>query len=230
MATTYTNSLDALNQNRENFDYFEIDLKFTNDGFLVCANDWESIFPDMEGKSPTLEQFLSLREIEPFERCTLESLASWLKLNRKKRIITDVKDDNIRALTKISENYPNLIDQFIPQIYYPSEYGPAKQLGYDKLIFTLYRYSGNANELLNALEHMDLFAVTLPKRLVKSHIAHLYKINIATYVHTVNNPDELLKYRCMGVTEFYTDWLPKNRYNPSLFECGFLTKKPRVNF
>lgn len=38
---TYTNSIDALNENAALYDLFEIDLAFTSDWELVCIHDWD---------------------------------------------------------------------------------------------------------------------------------------------------------------------------------------------
>ena len=45
---TYTNSLEALDQNYEaGFRAFEIDLSFTSDGELVCLHDWGRVLPEV---------------------------------------------------------------------------------------------------------------------------------------------------------------------------------------
>ncbi|MCK4824891.1 sulfatase-like hydrolase/transferase, partial [bacterium] len=59
---TYTNSLDALDQNIENgFLYFELDFSFTKDGRLVCIHDWKKSFRRSFGfwtkEKPTVEAF-----------------------------------------------------------------------------------------------------------------------------------------------------------------------------
>ena len=37
---TYTNSIDALELNKENYEFFELDFFLTDDGKIVCAHDW----------------------------------------------------------------------------------------------------------------------------------------------------------------------------------------------
>lgn len=74
----YTNSLEALNFNSSSYDYFELDFNFTSDDHLVCAHNWQQITPKPKGTAPTLAEFIALKDSEPFERCTIDSLAMWL--------------------------------------------------------------------------------------------------------------------------------------------------------
>ena len=65
-------------------------------------------------------------------------LADWLHAHPGATIVTDVKDDNLRALKKIAADYPDLIDRVIPQIYAFEEYEPVWNMGYRNIILTLY--------------------------------------------------------------------------------------------
>ena len=85
---TYTNSLDALDQNIKNgFVYFEIDFSLTKDDQLVCLHDWKQSFKrsfgfETRGKT-TLEGFeLLVKNKSEFKKCTLDSLSSWMKENQ----------------------------------------------------------------------------------------------------------------------------------------------------
>jgi lipoteichoic acid synthase len=69
----------------------------------------------------------------------LDDLARRMWRHPDARIVTDVKSDNVRVLRQIRERYGNLADRFIPQIYSPDELAPVRNLGYRRIIFTLYR-------------------------------------------------------------------------------------------
>ena len=139
---TYTNSLEALESNKPHFDLFEMDLIFTSDNELVCLHDWDVNFERLFNREVTsplkLEEFRALvagLEITP---CDLSSLMDWLSKNPSKYIVTDIKERNLEALEQIAKRHPELMDQIVPQVYQWGEYSQVAELGYDKIIFTLY--------------------------------------------------------------------------------------------
>lgn len=228
---TYTNSINALEANKDSYRFFEIDFVWTSDGHLVCLHDWNDSAKVTFGRkfdtSPTLSEFEELVRDHPrFKNCTATTLVAWLEANSQKKIVTDVKSDNVMALKYLADLYPNYADRIIPQIYTPEEYESVVKMGYEDIIFTLYRFSGDHAEVLRRVEDMSLYAVTVPKRHVWPEIARdlekwglprdfvtihfpydLAKLGIPTYVHTVNNQKEWTDLRQVGVSEIYTDWL-----------------------
>lgn len=214
----YTNSLEALDYNSVNFDYFEIDLNFTIDGHLVCAHEWATVSPE-NTVPPTLAEFQALKHVEPFERCTLSTLADWLIRNPDKKIITDAKQRNIEVLRTIILKWPELADRFIPQIYDTEEYTHIRNLGYKDIILTTYRYSGTFSELIESAGKIELFAITVPKSMASLTIELLNNKSTPIYTHTVNKKEEILKLKCLGISEFYTDFISPKRYNPRKRDC-----------
>lgn len=145
---TYTDSIQALDTNSKKFDLFEIDLSFTADDQLVCIHDWDSSAERTFGRKfdspPTLKRFKELvSQHVLYENCTLETLVNWLNANPSKRVVTDVKDDNVQALKKLVNVYPEIRERIIPQIYHPREYSEVKRMGFDTIILTLYRWDAN---------------------------------------------------------------------------------------
>lgn len=61
---TYTDSLEALNANRNHYDLFEIDFNTTQDGEIVCIHDWEGSAARSFGikmtSAPTFAEFNQL--------------------------------------------------------------------------------------------------------------------------------------------------------------------------
>lgn len=216
---TYTNRFAALNQNIKNgFLYFELDFNFTKDGQLVCIHDWQGSFKEAFGfeakERPTLEEFKRLVKNTPGSKnCTLQSLITWMKQNPSSFIITDVKENNFKALQIMSEKIPDFKKRIIPQIYYPDNYSSVKKMGYKQIIWTLYRYNGTNDDVLKWVDKFKgSFAITMPKNRASSNLAReLAKKHIPTYVHTINTLEERNKFiNEFGVTEIYTDFLLPN--------------------
>ncbi len=215
---TYTNSIDALEANANHYEFFEIDLLFTKDRKLICTHDWEGSIKETKEMHfnqipPTIDEFEQhINNNKKYKNCTFKTLAAWLQQNPNKKIITDAEGDNIAALTFIAKEFPNYQDRFIPQIYYPDEYEPIKKMGFKKIIWTLYCYQGSSEDVIKHAKSMDLYAITMPTGRAQDGLAKLVakKLGIPSYVHTINTQEELEHYNSLGISEIYTDFLPKN--------------------
>ncbi len=212
---TYTNSLEALNENyKKGFKFFEIDFSFTKDNRLVCLHDWEINFAQRFGhypnEKPTLIEFEKLvKDQKQIHNCTLDGLAKWLKQHPSAFIITDVKERNIEALSIIYDKIPDASHRIIPQIYYPENFDKAKKIGFKQVIWTLYRYAGDNHSVIEwAKKFKGPFAITMARDRADSELPrNLHALNIPTYVHTINDTREYEKYKTKGITEIYTDFL-----------------------
>jgi glycerophosphoryl diester phosphodiesterase len=213
---TYTNSFEALDTNiKKGFKYFEIDFSFTKDGKLVCLHDWKHDFKRSFGfevnEKLTLKEFNYLvKNKSDFMKCTADSLADWMKANSSAYIVTDVKGNNIKALNIIIKTLPNAKARVIPQVYDPSNLETIKDMGFKKIIWTLYRYRGSNDDVMRWVTNIDIpIAVTMPKSRADSTLPKkLKERNIPTYVHTINSTKDAEKYiKQLGITEIYTDFL-----------------------
>jgi glycerophosphoryl diester phosphodiesterase len=214
---TYTNSIEALTANQEKgFRYFELDFVFTSDGELVCLHDWHDNFEATFGFSIetelSLDEFEELVDAQPrFRNCTLESLRVWMEDNPDAIIVTDVKEQNVRALRMFLESLPDATKRVIHQVYYPYELNVAGDLGFEQIVWTLYLFKGNNDDVLRWIDEFDgAVAVTMRKERAKSGLSRsLQDRGIATYVHTINDVKEAEELVAdWGVTEIYTDFLP----------------------
>lgn len=210
---TYTNSLEALEHNKTTYSLFELDFSFTSDGHLVCIHDWKDSVKRSFGVElaapPDLATFSELVATNStYKKCTIPTLLAWLEANPGKVIVTDVKDRNVEALRYISSRYEDFSNRFIPQIYHPNEYDQVQAIGYEKIILTLYRYAGSDDDVLTAAAKHDYYAITMPKGRVRKLAPNLQKSGIYSYVHTVNTLRETTKFRNLGISDIYTDWLP----------------------
>jgi glycerophosphoryl diester phosphodiesterase len=216
-SASYTNSYEALNSNLgKGFQYFKLDFSFTKDDRLVCLHDWQDNFTSVFGFETrdklTLKEFKSLSANKAkFKPCTLDGLISWMKDHPAAFIVTDVKEDNEKALRMLLKKLPDAKRRVIPQIYEPMTFSAIKKMGFEQIIWTLYRYSGTNDRVLEWVDKFDgPIAVTMPKGRAASFLPKALKIkHIPTYVHTVNSPEEKTRYASQfGVTEVYTDFLP----------------------
>ena len=200
---TYTNSIDALEENKEDFLFFEIDFYLTEDNKVVCSHD----------HSHNLKSFKNfnsyIKTNKEFKECTFITLRKWLYENPNKIIITDFKNKNIEGLKFISENFLDFSDRFIPQIYHPKEYHRVKKLGFKNIIWTLYKYNKSNDSVLLYTDKMDLFAVTMNRSRAVSGLAkELNKKNIKSYVHTINSIEDYYRFlEIYKVDQIYTDWI-----------------------
>lgn len=220
--STYTNSLDALDSNRGDFALFEIDLSWTSDDRLVCLHDWDYHFEQTFGLASegavSLERFKALVATHSsLQQCTLASLAKWLRENPGRRIVTDIKQRNGDGLARIARHYPDLQARFVPQVYELGEYFMARRLGFDDVIWTLYRYPGGDDDVLAVLDTMDLYGLTITQDHAKRRLAERARDRrgVLSWVHTINSYDELEAFRELGAADIYTDWLIDRSAAPS---------------
>jgi glycerophosphoryl diester phosphodiesterase len=212
----YTNSYEALNRStRAGFEYIELDFAYTRDGHLVCIHDWQESFTRAFGFAadtvPTLAEFESLvASRAKLENCTLTGLARWMRENPSVTIITDVKERNVAALTAIAKHLPDAAARVIPQIYQPENFTAVKALGFESMIWTLYRFRGGTPEVLDHIREFEPpFAITMDKGRASSQLpSKLAQLGTHSYVHTVNDPEEASRFLIEhGLAEIYTDFL-----------------------
>ncbi len=205
------NSREALDSNyAKGHRYFEIDFCWTSDDRLVLIHDWERTFSglfDDAKKQPSLEQFESMKMKHSMTQMSLASLFLWLSKHNDAYIITDVKERNLPALKIIARNSGKFQKHFIPQIYDPSEFKPAKLLGFEKVIFTLYRSSLSDAEVIRFATNNNPFAITMPVRRAFSFslLSELNRKGVTVYAHTINKIEILNYLRRKGIHGIYTD-------------------------
>lgn len=212
----YTNSIEALNENTPYYEWFEMDFLFTSDGELVCGHDWTDTFFENFGIRPdgplTLKEFEELtQKNEKYTNCTAYILADWMRKNPDKLVVADVKENNVAALEYLSEKFPDIKQRFIAQVYDPSEYDSVKALGYEKVIWTLYRYDriNDHRSVIKEAAEMWLLAVAMPDAQAEDGLASklIKALSIPSFVHTVNSRREYAYFKKLGVHGVFTDSL-----------------------
>ena len=210
----YTNSLDALQNMYDAGNRFcEIDIRETSDGVLICAHgDEEHLANGSELPADAKSgDFLSERLFGEFTPMTVEMLAAFMHEHPDLTVITDAQGDNLRISRKLAEAWPDLNDRFIIQIYHESEYDPIRELGFQNLIYTLYRAADeerNLWEIAHFAEKHKLVGITIQKEQfysAKNRIAMAH-CGLPFMFHTVDDAAEIeAMLRKPYVAAVYTD-------------------------
>ena len=206
-----TNSIQAMQHSYKNGQYcLELDFVWTSDGQLVCTHDWDAWYTRRYTGAdvPTFARFEKLRKTTyGFESPTLNSLVFWLRAHPKATIVTDVKDNNLKAVEMFSK-YKDLRDRFIIQIYSPEEYDKVTSLGFKNIILTFYRIVPQ-NVSLASVKGKNLVACTFPAQDdYKNAMSEFIKAGIPVYVHTINDKNEQKQWFDFGVSGIYCDTIP----------------------
>lgn len=211
----YTNSMEGLNYNyQRGFELFEIDFSWTSDGHLVCIHDWEQtpvwLFNYRDKTPISLALFKTWKTVELFfTPCDLSQLNQWLSTHPKAYIVTDIKINNMDGLRVMLEHIDDAKHRIIPQFFELDDYPMIKTMGFKSSIWSLYKYKGSDDSIIEIAKDMDLYAIAMPPHMAKRNLANkIKKLNIPTYVHTINDLDKAIYYQnSWGVTSVYTDFL-----------------------
>ena len=218
---TYTNSKEALNNCYDSGNRIaEFDFMITSDDEIVCAHNdeenedgWAYGLPGVGDavNPPTLEGFLASEFMGSLSTMSLDDLAEFMYAHNDLYVVTDVKDDNEEVCRAIREKYPDLIRNFIIQIYHEDEYDKIKALGFNNIIYTLYRATDEeleTEELLGFVNGSKLTAVTFWDEFQTQYedaFVKLKETKVPLFVHTVNDKERMRELFDMGITGIYTD-------------------------
>ena len=196
----YTNSYDALlNMYEQGNRICEIDIRETGDGILVCAHGDDDFLA--EGcdlpATATADEFLSAQIFGEFRPMTVELLADFMRAHPDLLIITDIiHQENESVCGRIAQNYPDLRERFVIQIYHEAEYEPIRRLGFPNIIYTLYRADDqerNYWRISHFAETHELVGITTQKEqfyLWKNQLA-MPHCGAPLMFHTENDIEEL---------------------------------------
>jgi len=212
---TYTNCYNSIKNSYDlGIRLMELDIEFTKDDIPVMIHSWDGFQYKYLGIQrdiiPTFEEFMNATMINGYTQLSLESTIDYMKSDFKEMfLITDTKNDNKKLLSLIKENYSDIQDRIIPQVYNQSEYFYAQNLGYKNIIYTLYMSPDSDDEIIDFCKNNNVFAITMPKaRALSSDIANrLKEINVFVYAHTVDNQSEFDELKTKGVSGIYTNEL-----------------------
>ncbi len=196
----YTNSYDALTNMYEAGNRIcEIDIRESSDGVLICAHG-DSVYLAQGSElsvSASSSEFMAEKLFGEFQPMNIQDLTEFMRNHKDLIIITDVKDDNIGICRRIANEYPDLKDQFIIQIYHFSEYQAIREAGFSYIIFTAYLADSNERGLWNMAQFSsshELVGFTVERRYFTNdsilRCAHIIT-GVPFMLHTVNDYSEI---------------------------------------
>lgn len=103
--------------------------------------------------------------------------------------ITDIEESNIDGLVLIAEKYPEHRRRFVPQFDRPDSCSKVRELGYDQLVFSLYRTNLPDQQVIGFAAKNRLFDITMPARRAMEGTlpSELAAIGVRVFAHTVND-------------------------------------------
>ncbi len=228
----YSNSKEGFASSvRRGYRLIETDISWTKNRQLVLLHDWDRrfrhyfrphslakrLFPGFYNRPSKNElllqtenagQFMAIKMNMGLHQMDLPALLAFIRDHPDRRIVTDIKRDNIKALTKIAAMAGKLKNSFIPQIYEPDEYEPVRALGFKTIIFTAYRSRLDDRALIEFVKSHRLFALTVPARRVNADlVTTANRYNTPVFTHTLNTLKEAEAMASLGVRGIYTDFL-----------------------
>ena len=216
---TSTNSLEAATAAYDaGMRYIELDFSLTSDGEPVCLHDWNTaVLPGYtdEAFPLSLEEFTDAAIYGQLTPLTLDALADFVSSRGDVFIITDTKDDNLTVLGILAERYPELLPQFLPQIYDEAELPAVQALGFEYVIYTLYATDWDtkldAERVAAFAAENGIWCITFPYELteIEGYVDALLQSGVPLYTHTLNEPEEIAAQLALGITGVYVDVYPQ---------------------
>jgi glycerophosphoryl diester phosphodiesterase len=214
LGRAYTNSFEALEENyARGFRVFELDFSWTADQQLVLLHDWEASWRRLapkhwHGRVPNLAEFSLIDSPTGLRLMSLDDLLAWMQERPAARIITDVKRNNIAGLEQIASRIPTeLKHRFLVQIYAPEELPSVRQLGFEQVLFTVYRSTLSVSTIERFARDAGLTGLVLP--LYRAERGDFNALRGATdlplLVHTINDPITGQWLLEQGYAGLYTD-------------------------
>ncbi|MBQ4899941.1 glycerophosphodiester phosphodiesterase [Paenibacillus sp. Marseille-P2973] len=229
---TYSNSFEAFEANyAKGTRVFEADLLLSKDDELIARHEWGESFTKMMGQEKvmdpgthaavwTFEEFKNAKIMGKYEPLSWDDILDLMEQHPDMYLVTDTKqiepEEIDRIFTKIVESAkqkdPALLERIVPQIYYQSMWDAIEDIyPFESVIFTLYQTHDSDDEVVRFAKEKGLAAITMSEtRANENLVSALNKIGVPSYVHTINDPKTILKFKRMGVYGFYTDFLEED--------------------
>lgn len=205
----YTNSAEGFKLAYEKgFRVFEIDFILTRDDKLVARHHWDD--------APIKHIELMTTKIEgKYTPLDVDGVYNLLSQYDDAYLILDFKandDDGKHLIYEIitSTFDDDVLKRTIPQLQFESDLSIAKEYyDFSDYKYTLYRTDATDQEVVEFAKENDITAVVMSskKRYNADLVQELLKHGILSYVHTINDEDEINSYLDAGVHGIYTDFV-----------------------
>lgn len=220
---TYTNSLEAFNQNyKKGFRVFEVDLILTADNYLVARHDWTADLYKMleqqdptgkSGKPLTLEEFKSMKINQYYTPVDFVQIVKLMQKYEDLYIVTDTKEISNNVISNLVDTVkkinPRILDRVVIQIYNERDLQTVKSIyDFKSIIYTLYMTNASDKSVVDFARKNGIGVITMAdSRFSWRFVDKLTSLGIVSYVHTINSLEKAQELQRRGVYGFYTDSL-----------------------
>lgn len=195
---TYTNSIDALNEN-SNYKIFEVDVSLTKDDKLVLASGWNltdykrsigiKYYNDTKNNvkdtnTPTYDEFMNFLIQDKYKATSYNELIKYMKKNKDTYFYLDIGNGNDVSIKKrldnIIKNTPKyLLKRVIIHTYNKEMLDIVKSYNSFKLINMFYNKNEfeNIDEFIKLCENEKITTVTTTLSSVDKNIIKKFKDN-----------------------------------------------------
>jgi glycerophosphoryl diester phosphodiesterase len=231
-----TNTFEAFQYNyTKGTRLFETDIINTNDGVLVDRHDWDSylfyqfnqsIDKNNNNKPLSFRKYKWNLVCGKYTPMAFSDVLLMLKKYRDAYIILDIKDIDEKSVgtiyTKIVSEAngvdPYLLNRIIPQIYNEEMLGIVNSVyKFKTIIYTLYRTKDMESSVIKFARNNNISAITMPEwRVNKGFTKALDNLGVASFVHTIDSEEGILKYRSKGIGGYYSNLIDQVLLNKKL--------------
>jgi len=238
---TYTNTLEAFNQNyAKGYRIFECDFFPTADNQLACRHDWTPLLyaqlgEHYPGHTPTMKEFMRTKVFGKYTPMNINTVIGLMRAHPDMYVITDTKFSDsahvrlemnliVRAMGKDKNE---LAKRFIIQIYHEGMVTMVRKVyPWPNIIFTTYHLSTTYSRNLGAViwaKRYGIHVVTLDMYHYSSKLASsARKAGIALAVNTINSPSKAGSLNSAGVRYLYTDSLSSRDWWETSFTASLM--------
>lgn len=212
----YTNSPEALIENyAKGHRIFELDFRMTSDGYLACLHDWPANTP------LTRDEFKKGKSRDYFTTMDYEDVIDFLAVNKDAYLVTDTKafedtPEDIQMQIKVLHDTafrkdPDIMLRILVQIYNQDMLKIVRDVYPFDIIYTLYESRDTEAEVIRFVRNQQIKVVTMaPGRLNQAYLDAINRTGAKVYLHTINDMEEIKRYKDMGIWGFYTDFVMPN--------------------
>lgn len=237
---TYTNSYEAfLSSYAMGNRVFEMDMLFSADGVLVGRHEWGESFSKMMGQQDelpadrldarfTFDEFKQAKIQGKYNALTWDDAVSLLQQYPDIYIITDTKEiepDQIeRMFTTIVQSAdkvnPDVLKRVVPQIYNQPMLAEVNSIySFPDIIYTLYMSKDTDDQVIQFVKNNGISAVTMSNtRADRKLIGALKDLGVPSYIHTLDDMKDVLKFEKMGAYGVYSDTLSEGDLNKPVWK------------
>jgi len=193
--------------------FVEIDFSFTADGELVCIHGWDNEYiAEIEDGVPlSFEEFRQSRIFGCFTPMTAADAAGIMRENEDLTLVTDIKERFCSGAEVIADEFSDLLDRVVLQIYSEEQYDYAVGLGFSRIAYTLYELPWedklDADAHIRFAREHDLEWIAFSHELCTNavFVEKMTGAGVPLFVHTVND-EKTEKYLLdRGISGVYTD-------------------------